>query len=82
MFNALSDLNRCKIFRLILKQHSPTLCVSDLAQLLKISVPAASQHLKILEITGLIQKQRQGQKTVFSVTHGDPLISAIKKAVI
>jgi DNA-binding transcriptional ArsR family regulator len=82
VFNALSDLNRCKIFRLILKQDSPTICVSDLAQILKISVPAVSQHLKILQITGLIQRERRGQKTIFHATDGDPLIAAIKKAIL
>jgi DNA-binding transcriptional ArsR family regulator len=81
VFNALSDSNRCKIFRMILKQDSPTLCVSDFAQVLKVSVPAVSQHLKVLQMTGLVQKKRDGQKTVFYATKGNSLIDAIKKSI-
>lgn len=80
VFKALGDPNRCRIFRLFIKQDKP-LCVSDIAQILKISVAAASQHLKILEITGLISKDKQGQKVYFKVENKDPLVSSIIKSV-
>lgn len=80
VFRALGDQNRCRIFRLFIKQDK-MLCVSDIAQILKISVAAASQHLKILEITGLISKQKQGQKVYFKVEHKDPLVNSIVKSV-
>lgn len=80
VFRALGDPNRCRIFRLFLKQNEP-LCVSDIAQILKTSVAAASQHLKILEITGLIYKVRQGKKVYFKVEQKDSLVNSIIKSV-
>jgi DNA-binding transcriptional ArsR family regulator len=81
VFNALSDPNRCKIFRIFVQQPGRDICVSDVAKLLKISVPAASQHLKILEITGLVQKRRTGQSVHYKARKDDELINSIIKAI-
>jgi DNA-binding transcriptional ArsR family regulator len=80
VFKALGDANRCRILRLFINQKKQ-LCVSDIAQILKISVAAASQHLKILEITGLIKKDKQGQKVYFIIEDHDPLVRSLIKAV-
>ena len=82
IFNALSDPKRCKIYRLFIKSKDEDLCVSDIAQIMEISIPSASQHLKILEITGLLSKERRGQKTVFSLNSGDQVVNALVKAVL
>jgi len=50
-FKVLSDVNRYRIFRILAAQ--PKLSVSDIAQILKISLPLASQHIKILELSAL-----------------------------
>lgn len=82
VFNALSDPKRCKIYRLFIKNRDNDLCVSDIAQIMKISIPSASQHLKILEITGLLQKRRMGQKITFALNGADPIVNALVKSVL
>ena len=59
MFRALCDKNRFWIF-LILEERCD-LRVNDLATILNISASATSQHLKILEMSGLIERQKEGQ---------------------
>jgi ArsR family transcriptional regulator len=82
VFNALSDPNRCKVFRIFVSQGKEGLCVSDVSRLLKISPSAASQHLKILVITGLLSRQRDGQRVNYYVSDSDPLAKAIIQAVL
>lgn len=82
IFNALSDPNRCKVFRVFVSQGTEGLCVSDVARLLKISPSAASQHLKILVITGLLTRERAGQKVNYYASDSDPLVKALIKAVL
>ena len=82
VFNALSDPNRCKVFRIFVSQGEKGLFVSDVARLLSISVSAASQHLKILVITGLLTREREGQKVRYRISKNDKLVNSIIKAVI
>jgi DNA-binding transcriptional ArsR family regulator len=82
IFDALSDPNRCKVFRIFVSQGKKGLCVSDVAKLLKISPSAASQHLKILAITGLLRKERDGQKVNYYASADDHLVQAIVEAVL
>ena len=82
IFNALSDPNRCKMFRVFVSQGRDGLCVTDVARLLNISPSAASQHLKILVITGLLTRQRAGQKVNYYASSEDILVRAITEAVL
>ncbi|MCI0561721.1 MAG: ArsR family transcriptional regulator, partial [Nitrososphaera sp.] len=50
VLSALADKTRLKIFRLILEGEE--LCVTEVAEVVGISVPAASQHFRVLEMTG------------------------------
>ena len=43
-------------------------CVSDLADVVGISQPAASRHLKILRESGLVRPVRQGSSVEYSLT--------------
>ncbi len=79
MFNALSDMGRYRIFKLLLQRHD--LCVTDVANVLRISVPAASQQLRIMELSGLVKKERMGQMTCYCVREDDPLVKSIIKIV-
>ena len=64
VFQALSDPTRRKILeKLIL--GSPT--VLELARPFRISLPAVSKHLKVLEAAGLIDRKKQGRKHYFDV---------------
>jgi DNA-binding transcriptional ArsR family regulator len=79
IFNALSDPKRCIIFRSLLKRER--LCVSDIARILGISMSLASQHLKILEITKLVVREREGRVIYFRPHTDDQLVKTIIKAV-
>jgi ArsR family transcriptional regulator, lead/cadmium/zinc/bismuth-responsive transcriptional repressor len=79
IFNALSDPNRCNIFRSFLKRER--LCVSDISKILGISMSLASQHLKILEITKLLLREREGRTIYFRPNLEDELVVSIIKAV-
>lgn len=65
LFSVLGDENRWRIFMLLLKHND--LCVTDLANILEVSVPAVSQQLRIMEMGGLIIRQREGQKICYQV---------------
>jgi ArsR family transcriptional regulator, lead/cadmium/zinc/bismuth-responsive transcriptional repressor len=79
IFNALSDPKRCTIFRSFLKRER--LCVSDIAKILGISMSLASQHLKILEITKLLTREREGKSIYYKPNTGDELVRTIITAV-
>lgn len=79
VFDALSEPNRCLIFRALLKGESVR--VSDLASVVGISDPLASQHLKILLRANLVTKQKIGKNVYYEVDKSNPLIDALKKAV-
>jgi DNA-binding transcriptional ArsR family regulator len=80
VFNALSDQNRCNIFRLFLKKNK--LCVSDVSNILGISMSLASQHLKVLEVTGLVVRKKEGRTVYYLPNTQDKLVSSIVKSVI
>lgn len=80
LFNALGDTNRYKLFYLLLTAKGD-ICVSEFAEILNISVPAASQQLKNLEASGLIHKARRGQQTCYHVNVEDPAVKMVAQAV-
>ena len=57
------------------------LCVTDLANVLRVSVPAVSQQLRIMEMGGLIRKDRQGQKICYRVNRVNPVIQMVDRLV-
>lgn len=75
LFNALSDPTRFRMLKLLLEYRN--LCVTDMARVLEISVPAASQQLKILEWSGVIVPERQGQRMCYHVRRQDPDVKAL-----
>lgn len=78
-FKVLSDLNRYRIFRILVEQ--PKLPVSAIALILGISLPLASQHIKLLAHAGLIQKERQGKKVIPKLKKDHPFVLAIVKLI-
>lgn len=75
IFNALGDERRYRIFCLLLESHD--LCVSELASIFRISIPAVSQQLKLLESAGLVQNDRMGQMSCYKVSIDDPVVKAV-----
>jgi DNA-binding transcriptional ArsR family regulator len=79
VFDALSEPNRCLIFRALLKESDVN--VGQLASVVGISVSLASQHLKVLLQAGLVDKHKDGKKVYYHVISQDPLVRALGKAV-
>jgi DNA-binding transcriptional ArsR family regulator len=59
VFAALADPTRRRILRKLSVSEPST--VTDLAQPFRISPPAISRHLRVLERAGLIKRQREGR---------------------
>lgn len=75
--HALADKTRLKIFRLLLKGEE--LCVTEVASIVDISVPAASQHFRVLEMTGIVEAHRYGQTTCYRVRMKDEKVKRMVK---
>jgi len=78
-FDALSEPNRCLIFRALLKGKA--ISVGELASIVGISNPLASQHLKVLLQADLVHKEKEGKSVYYHVNHRNPLVDALQKAV-
>lgn len=63
LFKALGEPTRLQILRLLAEQE---LCVCDLEEILQISQPRISQHLKVLKQAGLVQERREAQRRICS----------------
>jgi DNA-binding transcriptional ArsR family regulator len=74
VFQALADPTRRKILQK-LATGSPT--VVQLARPFKISLPAVSKHLKVLESAGLIKRSKKGRESYFDVVT-KPITDATK----
>lgn len=75
----LSDVNRYRIFRILSEQ--PKISVSDIAKILDISLPLASQHLKLLIHADLLQKERVGKRIFPKLKKNNPFVKEIAKTI-
>jgi DNA-binding transcriptional ArsR family regulator len=55
--------------------------VSSVAKVLNISVPLASQHLKILLQNGLLEKEKLGQRAYYQLKRNNPIVGSIIKVI-
>lgn len=79
-FGALSDGGRIRIIKILSRRND--ICVSDIARILGVSVPAASQQLKVLEMAGLVEKERCGQMVCYRLNKKEPFVKSILKVVL
>lgn len=79
IFNALGDKNRLKLYKILLKEEE--ICVSSMADVVGISPAGTSQHLKILEKTGLIKRNRYGQKVCYKIDGTNDYTNSINKII-
>ncbi len=80
LMQLLGDRTRFQIFKLI--ASNDTLCVSEIATTLGLSVSAISQHFKLFEETGVVSRIRFGQKICYRIqpgTQASNLLSYITK---
>jgi ArsR family transcriptional regulator len=78
-FKALSEVSRYRIFCILAEQ--PKVSVSDLAEILGLSLPLISQHIKVLEQAGLLQKEREGKKVFPRIEQTNPFVKDIVKTI-
>lgn len=79
VFQALSDATRLKILRLLIKHKD--VCVTDVANIMNISVPAASHQLKFMEMAGLVKRERMGKTICYLLKKEDPFVKKILKVI-
>lgn len=63
-FAALGDATRRQVFERLARRP---MAVGELAELLPVSRPAVSQHLKVLKEAGLVLDEAQGTRRVYRV---------------
>ncbi|HHT05840.1 MAG TPA: helix-turn-helix transcriptional regulator [Hydrogenispora sp.] len=64
VFKVLGDETRTKILYLLAEQP---LCVCDLAEILEMSLPAISHHLRLLKAMRLVKYVREGKMVYYSL---------------
>jgi ArsR family transcriptional regulator len=64
VFKALGEPTRLKIVKLLAVRD---LCVCDLEEVMQISQPRISQHLKVLKYAGLVNERKEGQRSICSL---------------
>ena len=79
IFEALADSTRLKIFQLFMNHRD--LCVTDLANVFEISVSAVSYQLKIMEVVGLVEKERMGKMVCYKLKTDDLLVKKVMKLI-
>jgi len=68
--------NDVRLKILYLLSHEEELCPCDLSDILDMSVPAISQHLRKLKDGGLVETRRDGQTIFYSLnTHYQEILS-------
>ncbi len=75
IFGALGDMGRFRIFKLLMEHHD--ICVTDVANIFGITVSAASQQLRVLEMLELVEKMRMGQMVCYELKKGNPIIKQL-----
>lgn len=64
-FKAIADANRRQILMLLRKKG--TLAAGEIAKHFQISLPALSEHLKILRNAGLVSSRKQRQFVLYTI---------------
>jgi len=70
-FKVLGDKTRLRILSLL---QGRELCVCDLTEVLEISQPGVSQHMRRLRQAGFVNERRGGQWIYYSLNMGNSLI--------
>lgn len=77
LFKALGENTRIRIIKLL--SYKP-MYVCELETILCMSQPRISQHLKILKQTGLVNDEKDGQRTIYSLDQA-LLLSALSNFI-
>lgn len=75
IISAFADDTRIDILNLIIK--FPNICVSSIASELNLSPSAISQQCKLLELSGVVIRIRQGQKICYKINDVNPTVEKL-----
>ncbi len=64
-FEVLAEESRRRILDLLVEQERP---VGDLVEILSLSQPAVSKHLKVLRDAGLVESRTDAQRRIYRVS--------------
>jgi DNA-binding transcriptional ArsR family regulator len=78
-FRILGDWNRYRMMKTLLEAKE--LCVSDISKIVGISMSATSQHLRILEMSGLVESERMGQTICYKPLISHPKVKTLIKLI-
>lgn len=78
-FKSLGEINRFRIFKIL--AVAPMISVSAVANILGISVPLTSQHVKSLEAAQLLTKVRSGKVVYLRLNHGNPFVEEVVRSM-
>lgn len=73
-FKVLGDKTRLRILSLL---QGRELCVCDLTEVLEISQPGVSQHMRRLRQAGFVNERRGGQWIYYSLNMENPLLGLL-----
>ena len=79
-FRILGDWNRYRMMKTLLEAKE--LCVSDISKIIGISMSATSQHLRILEMSGLVESERMGQTICYKPLISHPKVKTLTKLIM
>lgn len=76
--------NEVRLKILVLLRMEESMCPCDLSDVLNMSVPAVSQHLKKLKDSDILRSSREGQTIFYSLNSEksellEPMINSVKK---
>ena len=67
VLKAMGDVNRMKIIRIIASNPDESVCVMEVAEMLGISQPATSQHIRVLSNVDILTSRRIKNRTYYSI---------------
>jgi ArsR family transcriptional regulator len=70
LFKALADRHRLRILNLLLRADGEAVCLCEIQPLLGLSQGTVSHHLKQLVAAGLLERERRGTYSYFSLVPG------------
>ncbi|WP_371362383.1 hypothetical protein SRRS_35440 [Sporomusa rhizae] len=67
ILKSIGDEKRLKIIKMLASNADEIFCVSDIAERLGISQPAASQHIRVLKDIGILDENRKGFRVFYTI---------------
>jgi ArsR family transcriptional regulator len=67
VFKALGDPTRLKLIKILASDMVSDIRITDIAEMLGITQPAVSQHLKVLKGVGILESHKEGYRVYYNI---------------